>query len=288
MTVTGDSDPEGLTEYTVGAVAQRLGIPVGTLRSWNRRYGIGPTQRNPGRHRYYTVRDIDEVSRMLELIRAGAAPAGAARAARAARRPAPVPGDVAAVVAAAEAMSVAGLTELISTHVTHYGVADTWNRLCRPAFEHIVQRQGDGGSYVEVEHLLSWAVTTSLHRASPVLARPDERPGIVLACTEGEQHVLPLEALRAALAERGCPALFLGASVPCEALVHALARRRHPSRVVLWSQAAATASRATVLAAAPFGADVLLAGPGWSGDPAFADQRHLASLDEALEVLAPE
>ncbi|WP_157128731.1 MerR family transcriptional regulator, partial [Nocardia amamiensis] len=61
--------------YTVRAVAERLGIPTATLRSWNRRYDIGPPQDRPGRHRLYTEADIAVLERMLALIRAGASPA---------------------------------------------------------------------------------------------------------------------------------------------------------------------------------------------------------------------
>src|SRR5690606_41536870 len=76
-------DPAG---YTVRAVADRLGIPTATLRSWNRRYSIGPTQHRPGRHRLYSAADIAVLEQMLTLIRAGSSPAGAAAAVSGAAR----------------------------------------------------------------------------------------------------------------------------------------------------------------------------------------------------------
>ncbi|MFC7644672.1 MerR family transcriptional regulator [Streptosporangium lutulentum] len=36
------------TGYGIGAVARRLGVPAPTLRTWNLRYGIGPSRRSPG------------------------------------------------------------------------------------------------------------------------------------------------------------------------------------------------------------------------------------------------
>ena len=66
--------------YTVQAVAARLGIATPTLRSWNRRYGIGPSGHQPGQHRQYSKADIDRLVAMVRLIRAGASPASAARA----------------------------------------------------------------------------------------------------------------------------------------------------------------------------------------------------------------
>jgi MerR family transcriptional regulator, light-induced transcriptional regulator len=70
--------------FSVGAVARRLGVAPSTLRTWNRRYGIGARDLSPGRHRRYTAEDIVRLEHMQKLILRGAAPADAARAAMAA------------------------------------------------------------------------------------------------------------------------------------------------------------------------------------------------------------
>ncbi|HEX3388107.1 MAG TPA: MerR family transcriptional regulator [Streptosporangiaceae bacterium] len=70
--------------FSVGAVARRLGVAPSTLRTWNRRYGIGARELSPGRHRRYTAADITRLEHMQKLILRGAAPADAARAAMAA------------------------------------------------------------------------------------------------------------------------------------------------------------------------------------------------------------
>ncbi len=67
--------------FSVGAVARRLGVAPSTLRTWNRRYGIGARELSPGRHRRYTAEDIVRLEHMQKLILRGAAPADAARAA---------------------------------------------------------------------------------------------------------------------------------------------------------------------------------------------------------------
>src|ERR1039458_2103631 len=67
--------------FSVGAVARRLGVAPSTLRTWNRRYGIGARELSPGRHRRYTAEDITRLEHMQRLILRGAAPADAARAA---------------------------------------------------------------------------------------------------------------------------------------------------------------------------------------------------------------
>ncbi|MFD4431756.1 MerR family transcriptional regulator [Nocardia sp. NPDC058497] len=277
----GPEGPPAATELTVGTVARLLGIPVATLRSWNRRYDLGPRRHLAGRHRHYTAADLAVATRMVDLVQAGATPASAARAARTVLSPAPTLGAVDPVITAAERMDVARLLELISAHVTHHGVVATWNRLCRPAFDHVVARQQQGHGYIDVEHLLSWSITTSLHRCVPLLTEVDREPVAVLACTEGEQHVLPLEVLRAALAEKGTAALLLGANVPGDALGHALSRRSRPAIVVLWSQALRTATFAAIDAGQ---GTILPAGPGWTD--AVAGRRCLGSLEEAVDVLS--
>jgi hypothetical protein len=67
--------------FSVGAVARRLGVAPSTLRTWNRRYGIGARELSPGKHRRYTAEDITRLEHMQKLILRGAAPADAARAA---------------------------------------------------------------------------------------------------------------------------------------------------------------------------------------------------------------
>ncbi|WP_147123970.1 MerR family transcriptional regulator, partial [Nocardia neocaledoniensis] len=74
----GSAPVSAVAGYTVRSVAERLGIPTATLRSWNRRYGIGPAQDRPGRHRLYSDADIAVLEHMLELIGGGASPASAA------------------------------------------------------------------------------------------------------------------------------------------------------------------------------------------------------------------
>jgi len=66
---------------TVAAVARRLGVAPATLRTWDRRYGITPTDRTSGGHRRYTPEDVALLDRMRRLVIQGLPPAEAARCA---------------------------------------------------------------------------------------------------------------------------------------------------------------------------------------------------------------
>jgi DNA-binding transcriptional MerR regulator len=81
--------------FTVGGAARRLGIPVGTLRTWERRHGIGPSGRSPGGHRRYTAGDLSRLRAMRTMVDSGIPPAQAAALATLA-----APGDPAATLAA--------------------------------------------------------------------------------------------------------------------------------------------------------------------------------------------
>ena len=264
------------------AVAERLGIPTATLRSWTRRYGIGPYQHHPGHHRGYTDTDIAVVERMHELIRQGARPASAARAALEAF-PAP-PADPELLLAAALRLDAAAAGRIVEDYLRHHRVIATWDTLCRPVFAAIEQRQSGGEGCIDVEHMLSWTVARALQRV-PLL--PSEAPvSVVLACPDQEIHTLPLEALRAALCERGIGVLMLGGSVPTSALADALSQRIRPATVVLWAQTPRTAQPAAMRTVTDAGANLVLAGPGWDAIDRPAATVWVNSLADAVDRLS--
>ncbi|WP_204070183.1 MerR family transcriptional regulator, partial [Sphaerisporangium krabiense] len=82
--MTGERAEEG-PSYGIGAVARRLGVPAPTLRTWNARYGIGPSRRSAGGHRRYDAGDLLRLEEMNRLVKAGMPPAEAAQAALGAR-----------------------------------------------------------------------------------------------------------------------------------------------------------------------------------------------------------
>lgn len=185
---------------------------------------------------------------------------------------------------------------LLQQTVDAHGLVTAWEEVMAPTL-HAVGRKWESTEdrYVEVEHLLSWYVSTVLRRAAVAGPRVSGRAApVVLACLPGEQHTLPLEALTACLAERGLPARMFGAAVPAEAL-RAAVGRSGPMAVVLWSQSRSTADSvlARLVASTAFGLKgarttplVLLAGPGWSVRSATAGMVRPRGLREALDVIS--
>ena len=70
---------EGDGHLTVAAVAARLGVAASTLRTWDRRYGLGPSHRQAGSHRRYSPDDLARLETMRALTQRGVALADAAR-----------------------------------------------------------------------------------------------------------------------------------------------------------------------------------------------------------------
>ncbi|MFE7763186.1 MerR family transcriptional regulator [Streptomyces sp. NPDC057438] len=329
MAANGEESPAdpGLTS---GALARRLGVSPTTLRSWDRRYGIGPAVRGDGRHRRWSPRDVAVLEEMCRLTSAGLPPAEAARVARAgtgapatseAREraggvrptdgspPVRQPGsgrtsppggtreECRGLARAAVRLDAPAVEDLLAEAVGRHGLTAAWQDVMVPTL-HAVGRKwaSSGDRYVEVEHLLSWHVSTALrrHTRTPAPRHDATAPGpVVLACVPGEQHSLPLEALGAVLGELGLPARMFGPAVPAEALTAAV-ERLGPAAVVLWAQARSTASPplAGHLAAMRWGVKgarrqplVVLGGPGWHGRPAPGTVRP-SSLAEAVEALA--
>ncbi|KJY26608.1 cobalamin B12-binding domain-containing protein, partial [Streptomyces katrae] len=185
---------------------------------------------------------------------------------------------------------------LLQRTVRAHGLVAAWEEVMVPTL-HAVGRKWESTQdrYVEVEHLLSWHVSTVLRRVpGTVPGPPAHLAPVVLACLPGEQHTLPLEALAAGLAERGLPARMFGAAVPPEAL-RAAVGRSGPAAVVLWSQSRTTADAALArqVASTAFGLKgartapvVFLAGPGWPVRAVTAGMRRPRGLREALDAIS--
>ncbi|MEV8036014.1 MerR family transcriptional regulator [Streptomyces sp. NPDC086182] len=71
---------------TTGFLARKLGVSPTTLRSWDRRYGLGPAVRADGHHRRWSRDDVAMIQEMCRLTAVGLPPAEAARAAKEAAR----------------------------------------------------------------------------------------------------------------------------------------------------------------------------------------------------------
>lgn len=57
-----DAANPGNPELTVSAVARLIAVAPATLRTWDRRYGLGPSLHKSGTHRRYGHEDVLRLS----------------------------------------------------------------------------------------------------------------------------------------------------------------------------------------------------------------------------------
>jgi DNA-binding transcriptional MerR regulator len=292
--------------WSVAAVARVLGVAPATLRTWDRRYGVGPSGHREGQHRRYTEVDLGRLETMRRLLLQGVSTAEAARAATTTQRnESPPPEEPERTAAPAQGRpgrqrlantTVRRLREaalrldadrvvaLLSRSVDEHGVTVVWESLLRPVLSGIGDRWADDAGCIAAEHLLSECATRVLHQGMRGRTRPD-RP-VLLVCAPGEDHVLPLNALAAALAERSVPSRLLGAATPAGATA-AAARRLQPSAVVVWAQSPQTADPEVFAALPPTRGGRLLvaAGPGWAQTSLPPAVSGVDSLPASLDLL---
>lgn len=252
-------EPRDEPTLPVAAVARRLGVAPATLRTWDRRYGIGPREHTTGRHRRYAPADVARLELMQQALLRGASPAEAASYAL---RQAPAEPEVqvlapresreqglppllrevgprsAAVLGlsrAAMAMDTVATQQLIADCIADLGVVAVWDDVLRPVLSALAARWAQSGECVEVEHLVHECTLAAMIGATPMVTAPRNPRPVLLCCAPDERHSLPLYVLRAALATAGIGTQMLGAALPAEALAAAV-RRTGPAAVAVWAQ----------------------------------------------------
>jgi DNA-binding transcriptional MerR regulator len=300
-------EPGEEMRWSVAAVARTLGVAPATLRTWDRRYGLGPSGHRDGEHRRYTEADLGRLETMRRLLLQGVSTAEAARAATTARheegtpsqaqaplmssapgrpeRSRPANSTVRQLREAALRMDADRVVALLVRAVDERGVPVVWETLLRPALAEIGDRWPDDAGCIAAEHLLTECTTRVLHQV--VRGRVHRARPVLLVSAPGEAHVLPLHALAAALAERSVPSRLLGAATPAAATT-AAARRLQPSAVVVWAQFPQTADPEVFAALPPArgGRLLLAAGPGWAQTVLTPAVTRVDSLPAALRLLA--
>ncbi|MGI5498877.1 MerR family transcriptional regulator [Lentzea sp. CA-135723] len=280
--------------YTPRAVAGMLGIAPTTLRTWDQRYGLGPSVRTEGGHRRYEDADVEVLRRMVVLTSQGVAASAAAVLAR--QRPVAPPAGARTPICAEEALMAQhtfldaakrldepAMSDLAAKLLSGHGVVSAWESVFVPAMVALGDLVAGTGQGVEVEHLASASVLHAL-RGIPRSTEPGLLAAL-LSCAPDEQHWLPLEALGAALSEEGCRWGNLGARVPAPALCDA-AERLRPSVVLVWAHRSDLALRVPLAElAARSDALVAVAGSGWEGLRLPSFVRRPASLADAVDIV---
>ena len=260
---------------TVAAVARRIGVAPATLRTWDRRYGLGPSAHESGEHRRYCPADLARLTLMRRLITSGVSPCDAAAQAKSHKGSINLETIVTDYVVreelvtalhkAAKGLDKKFIEAALRKDLAQYGVERSWSEVIVPLLLIVGNEWEASGDGIEVEHLLTEVLKGILREHVEDIKKPVNAHPVLLASVGDELHSLALHALAAALAERKIETYFLGARTPLEAL-SAMITRSAPPAVFLWAQLSKNADPKffnDIPAIRPM-PRMVLGGPGWS------------------------
>lgn len=252
---------------TVAAVARRLGVAPATLRTWDRRYGLGPSEHLAGAHRRYSAQDVARLLVMRRLTLEGVAPSEAARTALAtADGPVaevhvpttaevmdaysdavPMAADPAALAAAAGQFDNAAVRWMLA-RVAPRDVLAWWTDLVEPTLRSVGERaalERPGESVTPA--LVSAAFAELRSRAAVAAAHLDtSRPvATVLVVPTGDGPDLRSHVLATALQANGVRARVLSSAAP--SLVTGAVERAAPAALLVEVAPADTGGRVSAV-----------------------------------------
>ena len=261
-------------KLTVAAVARRIGVAPATLRTWDRHYGLGPSEHVEGEHRRYCPQDLARLTMMRRLIIAGVSPSDAAEQAKSFKGVVKISKLVKEFEVREDVVDALykGLQSLdrtfVETSLAHeidtYGIEGAWTDVIVPTLFLIGDEWENNQKGIEVEHLFSEILKNAFYSRTVALAKPLNPRPVLLAAVGEEVHSLPIYALAAALCERNIESYVLGARTPIEA-ISTMVTRCAPPAIFLWAQLPKNADtkywqEIPTIRPAP---RILVGGPGW-------------------------
>jgi MerR family transcriptional regulator, light-induced transcriptional regulator len=242
--------------HPIGVVARRTGVPVETLRAWERRYDAVRPGRTAGGQRLYSDEDVERLQllrslteegwsigrvaalplvALRELVREGEADGAAADAAAggadgSAEAELAV-GFLEEGLAAVEGLDAAALEGVLRRALVVHGVRGYATGVVLPMLRHLGDAWEASGTGVAQEHLASAVIRRLLGEVIAESRVPAAAPALVAATLPNQMHefgVLLAGVMATAAAWR---VIYLGANVPPEEI--ALAVRRTGALVVV-------------------------------------------------------
>ena len=196
---------------TVSSVADELGVSASTLRTWERRYGLGPERHEAGSRRRYQPEDVERLRAMVNHVHAGLPAAEAAKRALAdvSARPAGGPLNAAQLRSVALADNLPRLEAALEAAVASHGLVHTWSRFVEPTLKSL--RSTPGGDPVGCPPALMLLnafqrVCRSVHLSRPARSLVG---GDRVALIADALHETPAQVIGVALAWYGCDVRLL-------------------------------------------------------------------------------
>lgn len=270
---TGAVDDEPL--YNIGVVERMTGIPIATIRVWERRYGFPAPARTAGGHRLYSEQEVVRLRWVKARVDEGMQAAQAVKALRHLESQGQTPelqfapavppraddatlrGPAAHLVtetafAVFQERLVAALRvhdleladQVLRELLVLYPLEEVIFEVITPTLETIGQQWTEGQVSVATEHLATHYIRHHLLMWLNTGVRTHPVRPTVLACAPGELHEGSLLILGVMLRRQGWPVAYLGQSLPLPDLA-AFVREIQPPAVVLVAMREETAQALT-------------------------------------------
>ena len=238
---------------SIGALSAATGIPVETLRTWERRYGFPVAERKPSGHRVYPLSTVPKLRLMgaalarghraaevvgaseqtLETLLEAVPPVAADSFRRAPRRKADIePADPSELFDAVRSFDAEQLKRTFQADWARFGPIDFLEQRAAPFLTALGDAWQTGELDVRHEHFASAALGDFLRTVRTPLDDRADGPLVALATLSGERHGLGLQMCALVFALAGWRALVLGADTPADQIV-ALAREADIAAVTL-------------------------------------------------------
>ena len=236
--------------YTIKEASSRSGVPVASLRAWERRYGVVEPQRTESGYRLYDDQAIAALSTMRRLVDMGWSPSAAAAAissgevaadAQPPVRPtAPEAGRAAhpeaeslteELLVAASAVDVVAIESVLDRGFalgTFETVVDTW---LMPALHELGDAWASGRVDVAGEHAASYAVMRRLGQSFAAASSLGGGRRVLVGLPSGSHHELGALAFATAARRSGLAVVYVGADLPVESWRRAV--QAFPTRVAV-------------------------------------------------------
>lgn len=243
------ADPAAL--YNIGSVSRMTGIPVTTLRVWERRYGFPDSERTDGGQRIYSEREVQRLLWVKKRIDEGMQAGQAVRALEhlETRPPQPLPaasseGKVEAgtgspmaphqqsFMRALLSHDLVGADRLLGEILPLYPLERIVLEVIQPSLAEIGVDWAAGRVTVATEHMASHYLRQRLLAWTETGPAPRASAPTVLAGAPGDWHETGLLILALLLRRKGWPIDYLGAALPLSDLA-SFVRGAQPAAIVL-------------------------------------------------------
>lgn len=273
---------------SIGALSRAVGIPIETLRTWERRYGVPSAQRTRSGHRRYSLAAVEQLRLVAQVLEQGQPPSVALRMdvralqrllgataqpttiARPASATRPAPDTPAATLdhwfERVERFEGRAFERELRAGWAAFGGAAFVERLAAPFLVELGLRWQQQRLSVAHEHFASERLRDFLVQQWRPLSDAATGACFVCATPAEERHVLGLHLVALTLAMHNARVVFLGADLPAADIAEAA--RHHAAEAVVLSASVArdraqlSHELAALRAALPASLPILCGGEG--------------------------